>query len=64
MEGKIAEEGFRRQEENQKLKEEMCVRMDEPLKHEESTRTSVQNDSANERRDEADSVGERKYCVQ
>ena len=46
MDGKIAEEGFRRQEENQKLEEEMCVRMDEPLKHEESSRKLVQNDSA------------------
>ena len=35
MEGTIAHEGLRRQQDNQKLKEEMCVRMDEGFKNEE-----------------------------
>ena len=45
MEGKISHAGLRRQEDNQKLKE-MCVRMDEGFKNEESVRKLVQNDLA------------------
>ena len=45
MEGKFAEESFRRQEENQKLKTEKSARIDEGLKNEESPRKMVWNDS-------------------
>ena len=45
MEGKIEHEGLTRRQENQKLKEEMCDRMDEEFKYEEGARKPVQNDS-------------------
>ena len=44
MEGKLAHEGLKRQE-NQKLKQ-VCVRMDEGFKNEERARKLVQNDLA------------------
>ena len=44
MERRFAEEGQKRQQENLLLKTEMCARMDEGLKKEESARQLVQND--------------------
>ena len=46
MEGKIEHEGLKRHQENQKLKEEMCGRMDEGFKNEESARKLVRTDLA------------------
>ena len=46
MEGKIEHEGLKRHQENQKLNEEMCERMDEGFKNEESARKLVQHELA------------------
>ena len=42
MEGKIGQEGLERHQENQKVKEEMCERMDKGFKNEESARKLLQ----------------------
>ena len=46
MERKIAHEGLTRREENQKLKDEMCVRMDEGSKLKKVPGNWLQSDSA------------------
>ena len=58
MDGKIAEESLKRREENRILKTEMCARIHEGLKREESARRMTQNDLATMKEEiKIDSVG-------